>query len=110
MTMTGSGIARSVTTSMLPRVRQGVEQLVGDLLDVRPDELDDARREGLVDQVAHAGVGRRVEAEHGRRAPDRPGRLAVVLHLLDEEVGGALCGPRRSGRGRAGRPGRRRSG
>ena len=43
-------------------IGQRVDQRVGDLLDVRPHALDDARRESLVDQVTHAGMGRRVEA------------------------------------------------
>ena len=46
--MIGSGMPRSAIASNSPRVRRGVEQLVGDRLHARPQLRDHARREGLV--------------------------------------------------------------
>ena len=65
MTVIGSGKAKSSTSSMLPRVGDAVDQIVGDLLDPWAELLDHARRE---------------------RLGHEPPQAAVVVAVLREEV------------------------
>ena len=64
ITVIGSGKAKSSTRSISPSRLDGVDQVVGDLLDARPELLDHPRRERLRHEPAQPPVVVAVLVEH----------------------------------------------
>ena len=77
MTVTGSGAASSLISSIRPRParRRAVEDVIAHLLHARPKVFDPPRREGFRENRADVRVLRRVEKEHRDRLERRAKRV-----------------------------------